>query len=478
MTEIELKLELDEEGAAALEASELLQHAEVLELGAVYFDTADRRLHRAGAALRIRTAQGRRVQTLKTGGGGAAGLFDRGEWERQVEEDIPVVDPATPLPEILGEEALAPVFAVTVTRRQKLIATPAGGVEIALDRGEVTAGAARTPVREVELELKSGDPAVLFALARRVREVAAVRIGVLAKSDRGHLLAEGPPAAYKSSPVALQDGMTAGEAFRAVVLACLRQFRLNEDLLRESRAPEALHQARVALRRLRSAFSVFRPAIGGDRAAVLRADLRWLAGTLGEARDIDVLAGRAEEPLRGHLLAAREAAYDRAEAALASARARDLLLDLIEWLVTGDWLTAEETAEVRDAPLTDFAVRALTRRRRRLKRDGEDLEKATDEARHELRKEAKKLRYAVEFFAALFATGKTGRRRARFAAGLEALQDRLGDLNDLATAPELLRELGLEEEAAALPSPGKRKRLIRDAAEAHEDLMDEKRFWK
>src|SRR3546814_6754427 len=78
--------------------------------------------------------------------------------------------------------------------------------------------------------------------------------------------------------------MTAADAFRHIAQSCVRQFRLNEALLLAGRDAGALHQVRVALRRLRSAFSIFKPVIGGDAHTPLRDELRWLASELANAR--------------------------------------------------------------------------------------------------------------------------------------------------------------------------------------------------
>ncbi|MGO7092975.1 CHAD domain-containing protein, partial [Rhizobium leguminosarum] len=82
---------------------------------------------------------------------------------------------------------------------------------------------------------------------------------------------------------------------------------------------EALHQARVALRRLRSAFSLFKPLLMGDEPKRIQEELRWLAGVLGEARNLDVLLMKAKDSdLRAKLKDARNNAYDDAVEALGS----------------------------------------------------------------------------------------------------------------------------------------------------------------
>ncbi len=114
----------------------------------------------------------------------------------------------------------------------------------------------------------------------------------------------------KAEPIALAAPLTETDAFRAVAHACLRHYRLNEIVLLADRDGDALHQARIALRRLRSAFSLFRPTVRGKDYHGLRDELGWLAGQFGEARNLDVLlageAGRGEDAApRARLLKAR-----------------------------------------------------------------------------------------------------------------------------------------------------------------------------
>ena len=257
---------------------------------------------------------------------------------------------------------------------------------------------------------------------------------------------------------------------------------MNEDLLRKTRSAKALHKARVAQRRLRSAFSIFKPLYKADpQAAALRGELRWLAGELGEARNLDVLVERtAAGALHDRFAAARETTYDQVEAVLDTARARAVLLDLVEWLVDGPWLHAPKTKARRDEPARHFAAKALNKLRRKVKKRGRHLDTTDDETRHEVRKDAKKLRYASEFFAVLFDHKPARKRHKRFVSALAALQDELGHLNDLATAPEEMRKLGLEDDmqAKSLLDAGDKQALVTSAAQAHTKLIEAKRFWR
>jgi triphosphatase len=477
--EVELKLVVTAEGAEALAAADWVRAATpaAVPLAATYFDTADRALLKAGYSLRVRTEGARVVQTVKASGQ-SAGLFARPEWECEVAGSEPRLDAgAGPLGTLLPEAvqaALAPAFTVAVQRTQARIARDAAAVTFALDRGSVTAGEAREEVCEVELELDAGPPALLFTLAREVDRVAPVRLGVLSKSERGYRLAAGAAArAVKAETVALSPDMSAADALAVIARSCLRQFLLNQEVLAERDDPAALHQARVGLRRLRSAFSLFRPLFAGDVAAnELREGLRTLQGVLGEARDIDVLVQRLgpDHPQAARLQLGRMEAYEAVDAALAAAPMRTLMLDLAEWLALGKWRESEPAQR----PVVELAALILDKHRRRIRKRGRDLSTLDDHDRHQVRIEAKKLRYAAEFFAALYPGRKAARRHDKFLKAITALQERLGTLNDLATAPKLFALLGIEQEAQAVD----RSALLSAAEEAWDGLVEAKRFWR
>ncbi|TPG42647.1 inorganic triphosphatase [Sphingomonas koreensis] len=480
--EIELKLELTREAADAIEASGLLVgNPETVQQRSIYFDTPNQSLSKAGLSLRIRRSGAKRIQTVKASSGSAAGLFARSEWERPVKDDTPIVDDATPIRALLGDvdDAIAPAFGVEVERRTWIISTSDATIELVLDRGDAIVGERRSPICEMELELKQGDPAALFTLARKIDAVAPVRLGVLTKGERGYRLAGPVVKMVKAEPIMLAVDLTASQAFRRIVQSCVRQFRLNEALLLMERDADALHQARVALRRLRSAFAIFKPIIG-DAGNNLRAGLRWLAAELGDARNLDVLLERASPgALHDRIAAAREAAYTRVGDVLASARVRGLMLDLAA--LTADDSPPGASVEYADdsQPSAVFAVTALDRFRHKVKKKGRRLARADDATRHELRKDAKKLRYAAEFFSSLFQRKREKRRYKRFIATLEALQDRLGGLNDLATAPHVLEKLGVADDPAARALlAGDKDKLLSAADNAYENLFDTKRFWR
>lgn len=460
--EIEIKLTAGPGALAALADHPLLREplagAARLSQRAVYFDTPDRRLRAAGLALRIRRDAGEAGarQTLKSAGP-AAGLFDRDEWECPVSGDEPdlaalAATPAAPLAaDPAFRAALAPAFTVEIERVSARFGEEDMAAEIVLDEGFVRAGGRAEPIREVELELTRGKPRRLFRLARKLIEAAPLRLAIQSKSDRGYALAAGGEEDRPRPVPTLEPGVSVGEAFQAIARSCLRQFVFHETALARAPAPGAIHQMRVAIRRLRAAMSVFGAAIDDKRRKEVAAGLRLVARSLSEARDLDVFIAGEIDPMRerrpedsdaaslaAHFANEREAAYARATTAIGSAAHRLAIFDALAFVETGRWRKNAACA----APARDFAARMLSRRAAGLRKRARLISSLGVEELHDLRIAVKKLRYAAEFFAPLFAADPKARKRAeRYAKVLAALQDRLGELNDAATAVSLAGRL-------------------------------------
>lgn len=450
--EIELKLEVDEGGAKLLRRHPLLRGHQscARQQVSTYFDTDDCTLKKAGFSLRVRQTEDQYVQTIKQQGNGSAGLFDRPEWEQRVEAPEVDLDVAgeTPLGDILTKKVrrrLEPLITSEVQRTVWSIMRGGSEVELTLDEGTVTGGEHSQRLTELEIELKAGDAASLIEVARELAGQVPLRLGVLTKAERGYALANGATGKVaKAEPIPLHPRMSAAEGFAGIANACLRHYRLNEGLVAERRDPAALHQSRVAMRRLRSAFTLFRPVITDGDYQRLREEVRWFTGRLGHARNLDVFLRRLPEDIhvrgtaiRERLERARSEAYREVLETLDSPRLRRLMLDLVAWIETGDWRGHKEAAQ----PLVGFAVRRLDKGWRRVKKDGRHLAGLDAEPRHRLRIEIKKLRYAVEFLSALQTDEDKIAEQSAFLAALEGMQEELGELNDAETARELMTEL-------------------------------------
>jgi triphosphatase len=476
--EIELKLELPAREVARLKRRlrgdpRLVEPPRSQRVDSTYFDTARGDLRDAGVSLRVRRAGKRFIQTIKQADGAAAGAFDRAEWERDIAGLKPDLAAAkgTALAPLLSKrvrQGLKPVFRTPVRRTLYRLGDRHSAVQLAFDQGRIVAGRRSVPLAEVEIELERGEPAALFALAHRLGARAPPRLGVKSKAERGYdLMANAAAAPVKFAKLRLAKGTSSAQAFRQIAHACLRQLVANEPSLARGEA-EAVHQMRTAMRRLRAAFSLFSEVVADPALARLKGEVKWMAGELAPARELDVFLAEALKPaqeqhsgeggmtaLEADVRRRRARALARAKAAAASPRYRRLLLDLVAWIETGAWAKPRaEAARRRLArPVKKHAADELDRRRRRIKKRGRGLRELAPRRRHKLRIEIKKVRYAIDFFAALFRGRRARQRRKAFVATLKRLQDALGTLNDIAVrekmAGELVRRSGRRSRARA-----------------------------
>jgi len=499
--EIELKFAIPASRAAEVLASiAALADAEPRPLTSTYYDTDKGVLRRAQMALRVRGDGGKYIQTLKDAGDGA---LSRGEWEKPVKSARPDLGALkkTPAAGLLPKGAkLTPSFVVEVRRRTADVIEGESRIELAFDHGVAKAKGREAAFVELELELKSGPQWGLFALARRLAGTGDLTLSFTTKAARGSALARPPRSfARKFAPPPLSPDLNTGQAFQAVARACLRQVADNAERLRLRASPEVIHQLRVGLRRLRSLITSFKTVVADARLPAIKAELKWLTGELDAARNLDVLlhgdyrAAVAQkddaEGLKGlgvRLRGARRMAYVRAAGAVESERFRRLLLDLLVWIETGPWTAAEKHAARRTRPIARFAADELKDRRRKIAKRGQHLRDLDPTARHKLRIEAKKLRYAADAFSGLF--GRPKRAKA-FVEALKLVQDALGDLNDIVVGERLAHEAAVipgraETDAAFVAgritgAQSARIAPLTDRAEAAiAAFRDAKPFWK
>jgi inorganic triphosphatase YgiF len=421
-----------------------------------YYDTGDRRLRQRGLVLRVRERDGRFVQTVKSDSQPDAGALARGEWEDSISGPEP--SPAAPesgrfiTSDLVG--ALVPLFQTEVRREAiDLIPRPGTRIEAAIDRGEIRAPgrAAREPISEVELELKSGPSAALYDLALDLLRVAPVRLEPRSKAERGYRLAAEErrrPAAAHFEPPDLDREMSGDRALQRIGIASLERVLRNEAAVRR-RSAEGVHQMRVAVRRLRAVLSAFAPMLPREQRRWASGELRWLANGLGPARNLDVFAGallarapaRLFDPAaRKELSAAvgrqRRAAYRVVLEAIRSPRYTAMMLRLLRWFDTCGWQAEESIEEMRE-PVGVLAERVLGRRMQVVRRRSEDFADQFPEQRHRLRIALKKLRYASEALASLYDPEAV----RPFVRRLKQLQDDLGEISDVRVAHEILAEI-------------------------------------
>lgn len=427
----------------------------------VYYDTADRGLRTARAALRLRRDGRRWLVTFKCEQMPGSGLAQRSEWEARASRKQLTLG-ALPLADIRKttqvdlrrlEDRLVPLFATSFVRRSADIAlSPGTAVEVSLDAGEVVAGRRRAPIEEIELELRGGDLGAMLTFAEGLVGPLALQLEPLSKAERGYrLAARERPAPVRGRWPSLERSESIERAMLSVLHACLAQVEGNVFGFLHATNPEYLHQLRVGLRRMRSALRTFESLGEREVFRALSGQLKTLMQGLGATRDWDVLCvqlARAKgknEPSHAHLMrrasARRTAARNQARTLVGSTAFQLTLLGALRWMHEMPWrIRPEETAR-----LGRYAAHVLVRLERKLSRQGEGIEWSDEAQRHRLRIRVKRLRYACEPFAELFGQS----RMRRYLERLEVLQDILGDLNDIAVGRRLLTELSGGSQAPA-----------------------------
>ena len=438
-------------------------------LVAVYYDTADLRLLRAGITLRRRS------------GGHDAGWHLKLPAGAHTREEIRLPMAGGRVPRELANlvrartrsAQLVPVATVS-TRRQAISLLDSAGqllAEVADDR--VTASRPQDPApadtwREVEVELAGGNRDLLVAADEVLRGSGVTQSARSAKLERV-LSSQLPPAPDVHRPTATGP---AREAIASYLAEQAEELAELDPQVRRLR-PDSVHKMRIATRRLRSTLRTFDAVIQPAGTEHVAAELQWLGGVLGRARDAEVLAAHLHEHLvqDSHLsetarqdkagraagselsgpVAARIDAYFATSAAAAHAalqRAMNsrrylALLDDLDALIADPPLGPESDAVA--GPALAAAVRhAYRAARRRMRRafampPGADR----DSALHRARKAAKRARYAAEATA-----GVAGPEARRFAKRMQQVQSVLGDHQDTVIARELERRLGVEAHLA------------------------------
>lgn len=431
-----------------------------LTLTAVYFDTEQRDLMRAGITLRRRTGGEDDGWHLK---------LPRVAGEREeLHEKLRRGSSGQVVPKSLRmlvqvharRRTLVPVATLRNRRAtHRLLAEDGTALaELCDDHVDAETPAEGAPAktaswREWEVELLAGSPELLSA-ADAVLTAAGARPAVsTSKLARALDVPSQPSGAPVLQPT---KKSSAGQVLQVHLRGLVEVLQQLDPKVRTDR-PDSVHKMRVTTRRLRSALATFAPLLDAGSSVRLRAELRWLAGVLGEARDAEVMrdrllslaaAGDREEPASSgdgvrdgsHNLGAEleeryREAHELVLRGLGSARYYRLLDALDDLVASPPWTDAAgERAgnALRRLVLRDW--KRLAKRARKVRKAASQAER--DDALHEVRKAAKRLRYACEALSRLH-----GEDAADLGAAAKELQEVLGEHQDSVVAQELLRDL-------------------------------------
>lgn len=411
-------------------------------LHTVYYDTPDLRLTRWGASLRFRVDEGWVVK-LPAPSSSKHDSF-RTEHHFAGDRDHVPRDALDLVAAILRGADPQPVVDMRTIRTQRTVSAQRGDVADIVE-DDVRIVEARNVVdrfRQIEIELRPDAPApVLDDLSRALCEAGAgppdpqPKVLIAIGKRRPEPEIEVPQLDSRSS---MRDVATA--ALAASVAALVRI----DPQLRSEPTPDAVHDARVDVRRLRSHLRTFRPVLDAGWADALRERLQWLGDELSGARDADVLLADLQKrisalpaldqqhaaPFLEPFVQQREAMYDVLAQALRTPR----YIDIIDALVSAAH-APHFNAEVDRSPrrLLSSCMRPVwSRLRERWRRAGAVPH---DRDLHRIRIAAKHARYAAEALAPI-----AGPKAKRFAKRVEALQSLLGEQHDAVTAYHRLHQ--------------------------------------
>jgi CHAD domain-containing protein len=322
---------------------------------------------------------------------------------------------------------------------------PSTRVEMMLSVGPAVPGAEQEElVGRLRLTLLNGSVDALVELVQRFHAAISLR-----------LIATLP------EPAPLDPEGSTESALATILRARLTDLSHQQNEAASTGAVAAVHQTRVALRRLRAAVALFKPVLPSTFSSHINDEARWLASMLSPVRDWDVFLNDSLPPFAARLaddpgfdalkrlaVQARDQAAVEMAVALHSPRCLSLQVTLELAIQRRLWRDQEvnETAAALFAPLTDTAPTLLDRLWRGVRRDGKRFASGGAEASHDLRKKIKKLRYAIEFFSEVYS-----RRDLRgYLSDLAQMQQRLGVANDAAVAQALIKDLVHARPTAAL----------------------------
>jgi triphosphatase len=443
-----------------------------------YYDTADWRIYRGGYALRLRRKNGQAELTLKSLNPRQAGFSTRREVTQQLAsiDDIAIEQLEGPVGDrvqaLRGCNSINPLFSAITRRRTYSVWSEGRQIgEVALDNttyiGETFDD--QSQLLRVEIESTNGEidrlePFVAILLADLALEPATGSKFVTGLTING--LAPTEPLTLSGTTFDRASTIT-GVAY-AILRRQLTELIRREPGTRLGDDEEELHDMRVAARRMRAALSLFSTFLSPEFEA-MREELRWVAAALGEVRDLDVQLGeisdwaaRVDEADRGalsglldELRRRRLGARERMLTVLDSERYDRFIADFAA-------LLSNDGDAPASGPVLSIAPDLVLRRQAKFGKKADRIEPdSANEAFHAVRIDAKRLRYALEFFSSLYGEGV-----ADYIRQVVMVQDLIGKHQDAIVAIDHLRELAAEATTLSGPTIFAMGRIAEQYAES------------
>ncbi|MFW1858701.1 CHAD domain-containing protein [Acinetobacter defluvii] len=447
MLEVELKFQIAPDKQDLLVKTIQRKNFNTLQLNAKYFDTDEFKLSEKQISLRQRLENSDWIQTLKLP---TVQQLQRSEFEQDLGEQEPEnldldiyqkqkdIDKKTLKLFKKIQPDLHIQFETQVERFVTLFNFQKSQIEVSLDIGKITHQDQVTEIFEIEFELKQGtiQDLISFVLPRVKRY--GLWLDVRSKAQRGFLLAQNSP----ENPVAFQTPLTLNadespeQALKDIINNALQHILPNSTAIASGNFhSEHVHQARVAIRRLRSALKTF-SKWSNHLDPTWEEQLAQLFRQLGTTRDFDVI----EEELLPQLKMAGAPEFELTspsheneialDSVFKSMQFNNLVLSLIQYV-------NEKNSEKTKENLKKKFEKDIKKLHQQIVDDAQHYLDLTIDERHRTRKRLKRLRYSIEFISSIYDAEKV----KKYLKALKPAQESLGQYNDLIVAEDLFKSM-------------------------------------
>lgn len=444
--EIELKFQLPESKKKSVLQALSKQKAQKIQLQAKYYDTSERLLAKNYVAIRLRQEGEHWVQTFKAASKNHLQRIEEdiylGKCAQEPELDLSLYKHnqtvQTVLREVLGEAPaeLQLQFQTNVQRTFHVFEFEGSHIEVCLDDGEIRTPTDHAQICEVEFELKQGSAADLIQFAKTWVDQYQLWLDVRSKAERGNLLAQGKvvSAATKAKTLNLDKDVSAEQAIKQIIENTLNHILPNAAAIADGVAEaDHIHQARVGLRRLRSALKHFSnwsaqidPTWESQLADIFRA--------LGQSRDNDAIQDSVI-PLVKQVCDFEfpfpENIDTNIVGLLSDSKTTQLFLSLFSFSYSD---------QQSKSKLSKQAAKSLTKLYQKILKDAAQFSSLAVEQQHRTRKRVKQLRYCIDFIAGIYPEKQV----QQFLSKLQPIQEYLGFYNDLFVAEHIFEQQATE----------------------------------
>lgn len=444
--EIELKFQLPESKKKSVLQALSKQKAQKIQLQAKYYDTAERLLAKNYVAIRLRQEGEHWVQTFKAASKNHLQRIEEdiylGKCAQEPELDLSLYKHnktvQSVLREVLGEApaGLELQFQTNVQRTFHVFEFEGSHIEVCLDDGEIRTPTDHAQICEVEFELKQGSAANLIQFAKTWVDQYQLWLDVRSKAERGNLLAQGKvvSAATKAKSLNLDKDVSAEQAIKQIIENTLNHILPNAAAIADGVAEaDHIHQARVGLRRLRSALKHFSnwsaqidPMWESQLADIFRA--------LGQSRDNDAIQDSVI-PLVKQVCDFEFPFPENVDANIAG-----LLSDSKTTQLFLSLFSLSYSDQQSKSKLSKQAAKSLTKLYQKILKDAAQFSSLAVEQQHRTRKRVKQLRYCIDFIAGIYPEKQV----QQFLNKLQPIQEYLGFYNDLFVAEHIFEQQATE----------------------------------